>query len=441
MVLAKSFFIFCGRYKVNNDFFWIFVLIVASAFFAIAEIALAAARQLKLNVLVEEGNENAKLVLQLQAKSGAFFAVIQIALNAIAILGGIIGEAAFTPLIQESISYFYQGKYLPQISFTCSFLLVTSLFILFADLIPKRIGMSLPEAVALRVVKPMMFFVVLLKPFVLFFNTISDSIMRLCRIPIDRVENITAQDIVAIVDAGAASGSIASQEYQMIGNVFELENRSLMSVMSLRDDIVFFDVNESTASLSSKVVEHPHNFYLVCDNGLDSIVGLIESKALLKQVLAGNEAEILPDMIIKKVMYLPDSLSLSEALEAFKYHAESFAVVLNEYSLVVGIVTLKELTSVVVDGFSGSQDEQQILSRDSSSWLIDGATSIIDVAKALDIEGFPEPENYETLAGFIMYKLRRLPALTDHVIYAEHRFEVIDMDNLKITKLLVTKVV
>lgn len=423
----------------NNDFLWIFVLIVASAFFAVAEIALAAARQLKLNVLIDEGNENAKLVLKLQAKSGSFFAVVQIALNAIAILGGIIGEAAFTPLIQNSIAYFYTGIYLPQISFTLSFILVTSLFILFSDLIPKRIGMSLPEPVALRVVKPMMFFVIVLKPLVLFFNGISDAILRLCRVPTDRVENITAQDIVAIVDAGAASGSIASQEYKMIGNVFELENRSLMSVMSLRDDIVYFDINESTQSLSAKVTKHPHNYYLVCNNGLDSIVGLIESKALLQQVLTGHEAKILPEMIHGKVMYLPDSLSLSEALEAFKYQAESFAVILNEYSLVVGIVTLKELISVVVDGFAGSQDEQQILSRDNNSWLIDGAASIIDVAKAINIKGFPEPENYETLAGFIMYKLRRLPVLTDHVIYAKHRFEVIDMQSLKVTKLLVTK--
>lgn len=423
----------------SNDFFWIFLLIVASAFFAIAEISLAAARQIKLNVLVDEGSEHAKLVLKLQADSGSFFAVVQIALNAIAILGGIIGEAAFTPIIQEAISYVYQGRFLPQISFMFSFLLVTSLFILFADLIPKRIGMSLPEKIALKIVKPMIFFVTVLKPLVYFFNTISESLMRLLRIPTKRIENVTAQDIVAIVEAGAASGSIPSQEYQMIGNVFELESRSLMSVMLLRDEIIYFDINESSESLTRKIIEHPHNFYLVCDKSLDRITGVVESKELLKQVLTGSKAEILPEMIEKKVMYLPDSLSLSEALEAFKYHVESFAVVLNEYSLVVGIVTLEDLISVVVDGFPSSVDEDLILIRDANSWLIDGATSIIDVARAIGIDSFPEPENYETLAGFVMYKLRRLPVLTDDVVYDNHRFEVIDMDHLKVTKLLVTK--
>jgi CBS domain containing-hemolysin-like protein len=424
----------------NSDFFWILVLIMAGAFFAVAEIALAAARQIKLSILVDEGSEKARLVLELQANSGAFFAAIQIALNAIAILGGIIGESAFTPSIQNALSYVYQGPYLGDISFMCSFILIMSLFILFSDLIPKRIGMALPEKIALLVVRPMIFFVILLKPCVFVFSSISNTVLRLLRVPTERIDNMSAREIVAIVDAGAASGSIPSQEYQMIGNVFELENRSLMSVMSLRDDIVFFSIKESAESIRRKIIDHPHNFYLVCDNSLDDIVGLVESKALLKQVLSGREAEILPEMIDKKVMYLPDSLSLSDALGAFKYHAESLAVVLNEYSLVVGIVTLKDLINVVVDGFTGSHNEEQILRRDENSWLIDGSASIIDVARAIDIDTFPEPENYETLAGFIMYKLRKLPTLTDHIVYAGHRFEVIDMDKLKISKLLVTKI-
>lgn len=424
----------------DSNVFWIVVLIVISAFFAIAEIALAAARQIKLNILLDEGNENAGLVLGLQAKSGAFFAAIQIALNAIAILGGIIGESTFTPHIKELISYVYQGRFLDSLSFTCSFLLVTSLFILFADLIPKRIGMVLPEKIALWVVKPMILCVALLKPFVLFFNSLSDIILKLCRIPTERVDIVTAQDIVAVMDAGAANGSIPSQEYQMIGNVFELENRSLTSVMCVRDDIVYFDMADSHSVISEKILQHPHNFYLVCDNGLDSIVGLVESKVLLKQVLAGEQARLSPEVISKDVFYLPDSLSLSDALEAFKCHTQPIAAVLNEYSLVVGLVTLKDVMSVVVDGFTNSLTDPLIVARDQGSWLMDGAAAIIDVGRCLDIENFPEPESYETLAGFIMFKLKKLPKLTDFVLYEGYRFEVVDMEGLKISKLLVSKV-
>ena len=424
----------------DSNLFWIVVLIVTSAFFAIAEIALAAARQLKLNIVVDEGSENAKLVLDLQAKSGAFFAAIQIALNAIAILGGIIGENTFTPYLKTLISYVYQGRFLDEVSFTCSFLLVTSLFILFADLIPKRIGMALPEKIALRVVRPMMFSVMVLKPFVLFFNSLSDLILKLCRIPTERVDIVTAQDIVAIMDAGAANGSIPSQEYQMIGNVFELENRSLTSVMCVRDDMVYFDINDTHADISEKIIQHPHNFYLVCDNSLDQIVGLVESKALLKQVLAGEQARLSSDIVSKDVFYLPDSLSLSEALEAFKCHTQPIAAVLNEYSLVVGLVTMKDVMSVVVDGFTGVLADQLIVKRGEGSWLIDGSAAIIDVGRCLGVEEFPDSDSYETLAGFIMYKLKKLPKLTDNLLFEGYRFEVVDMDNLKISKLLVSKV-
>lgn len=424
----------------NQDFIWICLLIIASAFFAIAEISLAAARQIKLNVLVDEGNQQAKLVLALQVNSGAFIAAIQIALNAIAILGGIIGEAAFTPMIRELIAYFYQGDFLHPISFTLSFFFVTSLFILFADLIPKRIGMALPETIALKVAKPMMFCVTILKPFVVLFDGLSNLIMKLCRLPTERVDIVTAQDIVAMMDAGAASGSIQSHEYEMIGNVFELENRSLMSVMTVRDDIIYFDDQDTSQDISAKIINHPHNFYLMCDNNLDQIIGIVESKALLKKVLAGYQAEITPDMIEKDVFFLPDSLSLSEALEAFKHHTQPVAIVLNEYSLVVGLVTIKDVINVVVDGFNGQMTEQLILKRDANSWLMDGSAAIIDVSRVLDVAEMSDPENYETLSGFIMHKLKKLPQLTDSFLFSNYRFEVVDMDKLRISKLLVTKI-
>ncbi|HEY7864687.1 MAG TPA: hemolysin family protein [Psychromonas sp.] len=424
----------------DGNFIWIIILIFISSFFAISEISLAAARQIKLNILVDDGNEKAKLVLGLQANSGAFFAAIQIAMNAIAILGGIIGESAFTPHLKQIISYVYTGVFLHQISFTLSFLLVTSLFILFADLIPKRIGMALPEKIALRVVKPMLICVKILKPFVMLFNGLSNAILKLFGIPTERVEVVTAQEIVAMMDAGAANGSIQSQEYKLIGNVFELESRSLTSVMCVRDDIVFLNEGDTHLDISDKIVQHPHNFYLVCDNGLDQVLGLVESKDLLKQVLAGEQATLKAEIIDREIFYLPDSLSLSEALEAFKCHTQPIAVVLNEYSLVVGLVTIKDVMSIVVDGFPTTLAEQLIVKRSDTSWLIDGSASIIDVGRCLSIKKFPDSENYETLAGFIMYKLKKLPKLTDYLLFKGYRFEVVDMDKLKITKLLVSKI-
>jgi len=421
------------------DIAGIVVLILVSAFFAIAEISIVAARRVKLDVLLEQGNQRAEQVLVLQKDSGAFFAAIQIGMNAIAILGGIVGESTFTPIIQQWLGLLYQGEHLASISFALSFLLVTSLFILFADLIPMRIGMALPERVAMKVVQPMVICLAMLKPLVRFFDSLSGMILRLLQIPTERVENVTAQDVVAIVDAGAASGSIASHEHRMIGRVFELESRNLMSVMTLRDDIAFFDRHDDPDTIRRTVIEEPHNFYLVCQQGLDNIRGIVESKRLLKQVLSDQLSAISDDMIDPDVLYLPDSLNIAEALEAFKRQAQPFAVVLNEYSLVVGIVTLKDLVAVVMDGLPGSDDNPMIVPRGNGSWLIDGATAIMDIEQSTGIARFSEPENYETVAGFMMHRLKRLPALTDTVVYDGFTFEVVDMEQLKITKLLLTK--
>lgn len=218
-----------------NDLLSIGLLIIAGALFAMSEIGMAAARKIKLRVLAEEGNLKAQAVIKLQQTPGAFFAMIQIALNAIAILGGIIGEQALTPYIKNGIGLFYTGPLLGQISFALSFLALTSLFILFADLLPKRLAMIMPEAVAMRMVTPMLWVTFLLTPVVFLFNGITNIVLRLFNVPIERQEVVTTEDIVAMMDAGAEDGSLQKQEYQLIGNVFELETRNISSTMTPRD--------------------------------------------------------------------------------------------------------------------------------------------------------------------------------------------------------------
>ncbi|MEP0071087.1 MAG: hemolysin family protein, partial [Marinomonas sp.] len=297
-----------------NDMLSIGLLIIAGALFAMSEIGMAAARKIKLRVLAEEGDLKAQAVINLQQKPGAFFAMIQIALNAIAILGGIIGEQALTPYIKDAVSFFYTGPLLAQISFTLSFLALTSLFILFADLLPKRLAMIMPEVVAIRMVKPMLWVTFLLKPVVFLFNGITNIILRLFNVPIERQEVVTTEDIVAMMDAGAEDGSLQKQEYQLIGNVFELETRNISSTMTPRAQIIYFDIDDSSEVISQKIIDHPHNDFLVCNGSLDKIEGIIESKEILRLVLKGEPAQIKAEKVDKDVFYLPETLTLSEAL-------------------------------------------------------------------------------------------------------------------------------
>lgn len=423
-----------------GDLIGISLLILISALFAMSEIAIAASRKIKLRVMADEGNANAAAVLKLQEQPGAFFAMIQIALNAIAILGGIVGEQALSPYVESVLVMVYQGPLLAQISFLISFFTITSLFILFADLMPKRLAMIMPEAVAVRLVTLMRWVTFALTPLVVFFNGLTNVILRIFKVPAEREDIVTTEDIVAMMDAGAEYGSLQQQEYDLIGNVFDLEARFLSSVMSPRDQIVYFDINEASDDIARKIIEHPHNHFLVCNGNLDKLIGSVESKDILRQVLKGDAANINDEMLEKDTFYLPETLSLSEALNAFKAAAKPFAVVVNEYALVVGIVTVKDLMKGFMGDLITHTGDELIIERDANSWLVDGLTPIIELAKVLEIDEFPDQMHYETVAGYLIFSMKRIPKRAEYIQYAGFKFEVVDVEGIRVEQLLVSKI-
>ncbi|MCK8105712.1 hemolysin family protein [Pseudoalteromonas sp. 2CM41L] len=423
-----------------GDLIGISLLILISALFAMSEIAIAASRKIKLRVMADEGSDNAAAVLKLQENPGAFFAMIQIALNAIAILGGIVGEQALSPYVQSVLVLFYQGVHLEKISFLFSFFTITSLFILFADLMPKRLAMIMPEAVAVRVVTIMRWVTFALTPLVMFFNGLTNFVLRLFKVPAEREDIVTTEDIVAMMDAGAEYGSLQQQEYELIGNVFELEARFLSSVMTPRDQIVYFDLNESSHDIATKIIENPHNHFLVVSGNLDKLRGSVESKDILRQVLKGEPANIKQELIETDVFYLPETLSLSEALNAFKSAAKPFAVVVNEYALLVGIVTVKDLMKGFMGDLITHQGDELIIARDEHSWLVDGLTPISDLAKVLGIEEFPDQMHFETVAGFLIYTMKRIPKRAEHFTFNGFKFEVVDVEGIRVEQLLVSRI-
>ncbi|MBE0380171.1 hemolysin family protein [Pseudoalteromonas prydzensis] len=423
-----------------GDLIGIGLLILISALFAMSEIAIAASRKIKLRVMADEGNAKAAAVLKLQEQPGAFFAMIQIALNAIAILGGIVGEQALSPYVESVLVMVYQGPLLAQISFLISFFTITSLFILFADLMPKRLAMIMPEAVAVRLVTLMRWVTFALTPLVVFFNGLTNVILRIFKVPAEREDIVTTEDIVAMMDAGAEYGSLQQQEYDLIGNVFDLEARFLSSVMSPRDQIVYFDINEASDDIARKIIEHPHNHFLVCNGNLDKLIGSVESKDILRQVLKGDAANINDEMLEKDTFYLPETLSLSEALNAFKSAAKPFAVVVNEYALVVGIVTVKDLMKGFMGDLITHTGDELIIERDANSWLVDGLTPIIELAKVLEIDEFPDQMHYETVAGYLIFSMKRIPKRAEYIQYAGFKFEVVDVEGIRVEQLLVSKV-
>ncbi len=416
----------------------ILILIAISAVVSSAEISLAGARKLKLQAMVNEGNQKAEQVLRLQEKPGRFITVVQIALNMVAVLAGMLGESALTPYIAHALQSYVSENMLESVASWSAFTLVTFSFILIADLIPKRIAMTYPETVALKTVKIMQACIFLLSPLVWIFDSIANGIFRLFRISTVREESMTSEDIVAVVEAGAESGVLKAQEHYLIENIFDMQARTVTSTMTTRENIVFLDRTFDREKVLETLGSDSHSKLPICDGSLDKILGYVESHELLTMYLKGDSKVSLTDSrLLRKPLFIPDTLSLYEVLELFKSAGEDFAVIVNEYALVVGIVTLNDVMSIVM-GELVSSEEEQIVRRDETSWLIDGATPLEDVMRALDIEEFPEWENYETIAGFMMYMLRKIPKKTDFVLYDKYKFEIIDTDNFKIDQLMVS---
>lgn len=418
--------------------FIILILIVISAVVSSAEISLAGARKLKLQALVNEGNQKAEQVLRLQERPGRFITVVQIGLNMVAVLAGMLGESALTPYVEEGLRAYVSEAVLAGVASWTSFALVTFSFILVADLIPKRIAMSYPEATALKTVKIMQVCIFLLSPLVWIFDSIANGIFRLLRISTVREDSMTPEDIVAVVEAGAESGVLKAQEHYLIENIFDMQERTVTSTMTTRENIVFLDRTFDREKVLETLGSDSHSKLPICDGSLDKILGYVESHELLTMYLKGeNKVSLTDTRLLRKPLFIPDTLSLYEVLELFKSAGEDFAVIVNEYALVVGIVTLNDVMSIVM-GELVSSEEEQIVRRDETSWLIDGATPLEDVMRALDIEAFPDWENYETIAGFMMYMLRKIPKKTDFVLYDKYKFEIIDTDNFKIDQLMVS---
>ena len=294
------------------------LLIIVSAIVSSAEISLAGARRIKLQNMANEGNTKAAMVLKLQEQPGRFITVVQIGLNMVAVLGGVIGEATISVHLQAFLQQYTDAPWIDSAASWLAFIIVTASFILVADLMPKRLALINPEAVALRTVRIMQLCIILLKPIVWIFDSLANVMFRLFRISTVRVESMTPEDIVAVVDAGAEAGVLKAQEHYLIENIFDMQQRTVTSTMTTRENIIFLDRTFTRQQVLDTLTKNSHSKLLICDQGLDHILGYVESHSLLTLFLKEEQVQLTDNRLLRKLLYVPDTLSLYEVLELFK---------------------------------------------------------------------------------------------------------------------------
>lgn len=309
------------------------LLIAVSILISLSEISFAAAREVRLRSRAEAGDKRAQAFLVLRRNSGQVMTAIQICLNGVGILGGIASSEMFTPPVTEFLSRWGMSDWWAQnLASTFSFIFVTGAFVLFADLLPKRVAMNNPDKVAMAVGWFPRVALRVLYPFVWIFSKISDAILHALKIPAaSAVEPITPEDLHAILAAGTASGVLLQQEHQMIENVLALQARSVTSAMTPRDEIIFLDIQDSPEHNHEKVRTNPYSRYPLCNGGLDRVIGSIRAEDVLASVV---DPSIAPSgrphsnpiaRMRREVLSVPETLNLWDTLAQFDTHGTGFA--------------------------------------------------------------------------------------------------------------------
>jgi putative hemolysin len=425
----------------------LFVLIFFSlinAFFAMSEIAVVQSSKPLLRKMAKDGSKRAQIALDLIEDKGRAFSTVQVGITLVGILAGAYGGATIaedlTPLVAQ-IPFF--GKWAPQISLGMVVMLVTYLSVVIGELVPKRFALAHPERLVLIAAYPMTIISRIGMPVVFILNMSANIILKVLGVNEDSVSNVTEEEVHAVLSEGAESGAIEASEYEMMRRVIALGDREVKTIMTPRHEIVTLDITDDLDAVRKTINESGHSRFLVVENSLDNLLGVVVAKEILEHALCDGSFNLAS--MIQEVLHLSDNAPCQKALELFKDHPINFAIVIDEYGSVEGIVTASDILEAIVGSIASNYEDNQhnIVQREDGSWLVDGTTVTDEIVLTLGIE-IDELENedlYNTLAGFIMHQTGgTTPQVGESLEALGYRFEVIDLDGRRIDKVLITKI-
>jgi putative hemolysin len=424
------------------EILFLFGLIILNGVFAMSEIALVTARRGRLQGLVDQGDVGAAAARALNEDPTRFLSTIQVGITTIGILSGIVGEAALAaPLAEWLVGLGAERGYAHLGATTLVVVVVTYFAIVLGELVPKRLGQMSAESVARRVARPIGWMAAAAKPFVRLLSVSTDVLLQLVGVRNTTANAVTEEEIHQLIKEGTESGVIDEQERAMVRNVFRLDDRQIASLMTPRSDIVYLDLEDPLEENLRKVLDSERSRFPVCRGSLHDIVGIASARRLLHQSIRGEPIDIAA--ALDPAVYVPESLTGMELLENFRSSTGHFALVVDEYGEVQGLVTLQDVFESIVGEFSTPRGEDAwAVERVDGSWLLDGLIPIPELKDRLAFNAAPEEElgRYNTLSGMIMLLLGRVPSVSDTVDWQGWRFEIVDMDQHRIDKVLASRI-
>jgi putative hemolysin len=417
------------------------VLILLNGVFAMSEIALVTARRSRLAALAADGDRSSEIAMRLGVEPTEFLSTIQIGITAIGILNGIVGQAALAAPFAVWLERFGIEQQMSELGATVLVVVsLTYVSIVVGELVPKRIGQLHAEDIARRVARPISTLASLSRPLVRLLSYSTEGLLRLIGKPDVGSSNVTEEDIHALLEEGSEAGVIEKQEHEMVRNVFRLDDRQISSLMTPRGDIVYLDLSQSLEANLKRVAESDHSRFPVCHGGLHNILGIIQTKQLLNQMLHGGVIDLTTQL--QPCVYVPESMTGMELLEQFRVSGTNMVCVIDEYAEILGLVTLQDILEAVTGEFTPRHaSEARAVQREDGSWLLDGLIPITELKDRLDLKAVPDEDKgrYHTLSGMMMWLLNRLPHTVDVSEWEQWRLEVIDMDGRRIDKVLASR--
>ncbi len=426
--------------SITLEILLLFLLIVANGIFSMSEMAIISSRKVRLQNMANQGNKKARVALDLAEAPNKFLSTVQVGITLIGILAGAFGGATISEKLAENLERFpLLAPYSQGLSFGIVVMVITYLSLIVGELVPKRLALNNPEVIAASVAIPMRAIAAFASPVVHLLSASTDLVLRILGIGPSTEPQVTEEEIKVLIEQGTEAGMFEEAEQDMVERVFRLGDRPVSALMTPRPDIVWLDLEDTAEENRKKMMDSANSRFPVCQGGLDNVLGIMPVTDLLARSLSGEPLDL--TVSLRQPVFVPESTRGLRVLELFKQTGTHMALVVDEYGVIQGLVTLNDiLVEIVGDVPSADElDDPQAVQREDGSWLLDGMLSVDEFFKIFAVNDFQGEHrgSYQTLGGFVITHLGRIPNAADHFEWDGMRFEVMDMDGNRVDKVLV----
>jgi putative hemolysin len=426
--------------SLSTQIFIIAALIIANGIFAMAEIAIVSARKARLQQRAEEGDEGARIALELANSPSRFLPTIQIGITLVGIFAGAFGGATIADKLAPELNRIsWIAPHGGAVSLSIVVLTITFLSLIIGELVPKQIALQHAERISAAFAPAIRSLAWVASPLVHLLSLTTQLVLRLFGIKPSAETSVTEEEIKLMIEQGTQEGVFEPTEQEMVERVFRLGDRTVNALMTPRPDVIWLDLNDPPEEIQSKITSNSHTHYPVAEDQIDTIIGMVNSKDLLSQNLSCRPIDL--RSVLQPALFIPESMSALDLLERFKKKRTHVALVIDEHGGFQGLITTSDVLEAIVGDIPtpGESEEADVIHREDGSWLVDGKVLADELKELLQKDELPfEDENlYQTLGGLVMAFLDRIPRSGNHFDWDGYRFEVVDMDGHRVDKVLI----